>query len=225
MKLLHIDSSITGAHSVSRQLSRSIVAQLQRDGAELEVRYRDLAAQPVPQLSPKLQFAKLLQQHAQGTLAGEPAAMIGAAVAAGAKADPQALAELETANAALQQFLEADVIVIGAPMYNFAIPVQLKAWLDCVAAPGKTFSYSASGVQGLAGAKRVIIASARGGLYLAPSPMAALDHQESYLQGFFGFIGVTDLQIVRAEGLNLGGQQRLDAIDAALGQTAALALA
>jgi FMN-dependent NADH-azoreductase len=106
-------------------------------------------------------------------------------------------------------------------MYNFSIPSQLKAWIDCLAVAGKTFSYSESGVKGLAGGKRVIIASARGNIY-TDTPVAALDHQESFLTGFFGFIGVTDLETVRAEGVAFGPEHRARAVENALTQAAAL---
>ena len=87
---------------------------------------------------------------------------------------------------------------------------------------GKTFRYSASGVEGLAGGKRLIIGSSRGNFYSPPSPVAVLDHQESYLSGFFGFIGVTDIAFVRAEGVNVGPEQRQRALEAALAEAAAL---
>jgi FMN-dependent NADH-azoreductase len=106
----------------------------------------------------------------------------------------------------------ADVVVVGAPMYNFAIPSQLKAWIDRLAVAGKTFRYTANGPQGLAGGKTVIIASSRGGFYGAETPIAFLDHQENYLQGLFGFLGITDVRFIRAEGLALGADQRANAM-------------
>jgi len=139
-----------------------------------------------------------------------------------AQVDAATLADFAATNVVLDEFLAADIVVLGAPMYNFGIPSQLKAWIDCLAAPGKTFRYTAAGVEGLAGAKRVIIASSRGGFYSAPSPVAVLDHQESYLSGFFGFIGVTDIGFVRAEGVNVGPEQRQRALAAALAEAAAL---
>jgi len=111
----------------------------------------------------------------------------------------------------LDEFLAADIVVIGAPMYNFTIPSQLKAWIDRVLAAGKTFRYTANGPEGLAGGKRVIIASARGGIY-SEGPAAAVDFQETYLKHVFGFIGIHDLEFVRAEGLNLGAEQRTAAL-------------
>jgi FMN-dependent NADH-azoreductase len=107
----------------------------------------------------------------------------------------------------LDEFLAADVVVVGAPMYNFTIPTQLKAWLDRILTAGKTFRYTENGPEGLAGGKRVIIASSRGGIY-SQGPAASVDFQETYLKHVFGFIGIHDLEFVRAEGLNLGAEQR-----------------
>jgi FMN-dependent NADH-azoreductase len=188
----------------------------------LAVVYRDLAAAPVPHQSPELLFAKLKTLHEMGALHGEMAAMVATAMQGGAQVDPAAQAEYVTTNAVLDEFLAADIIVLGAPMYNFGIPSQLKAWIDCLAAPGKTFSYTATGVQGLAGAKKVIIASSRGGVYSSSSPMAFMEHQESFLTSFFGFIGITDITFVRAEGLNMGAEQRQSALDSALAEVALL---
>ncbi|MGH8146589.1 MAG: FMN-dependent NADH-azoreductase [Rhodanobacteraceae bacterium] len=117
----------------------------------------------------------------------------------------------------LDEFLAADTVVIGAPMYNFNIPSQLKAWIDRILTAGKTFRYTQNGPEGLAGGKRVIVASARGGIY-SEGPAQAIDFQERYLRQVFGFIGVHDMEFVRAEGLNLGAEQRETAIASALAQ-------
>jgi FMN-dependent NADH-azoreductase len=137
-------------------------------------------------------------------------------------ADAQLQHDFATINAVLNEFVAADIVVLGAPMYNFCIPSQLKTWIDCLAAPGQTFRYTATGVEGLCGGKRIIVGSSRGGVYSAPSPMAALDHQESYLTGFFGFMGVSDIAFVRAEGVNLGAEQRARALESALAEVATL---
>ena len=108
----------------------------------------------------------------------------------------------------------ADTIVIGAPMYNFGVPSQLKAWIDRIAVAGRTFRYSPAGHEGLAGGKRVIIASARGGLY-AGTPRESMDFQEAYLRQVFTFLGITEIEVVRAEGIGLGPDQRSAAIAAA----------
>jgi FMN-dependent NADH-azoreductase len=182
MKLLHIDSSIQGEASASRALTRAIVARWKSSRPEMQVTYRDLAAQELPHLS-------------QNALSG---------------AD-----ELEAARdtAALEQFLAADVIVIGAPMYNFSIPSQLKAWIDRITVKGKTFRYTEKGPVGLAGDKQVIVAVSRGGVY---APNAPGEFGESYLKFLFGFLGVTDVTFVRAEGLGLSPQHREAGISAAL---------
>ena len=120
----------------------------------------------------------------------------------------------EVADAArtMEQFLAADVLVIGAPMYNFSIPSTLKAWIDRVAVAGKTFRYTEKGPEGLAGSKKIIIASGRGGIH-TDSPT---DFQEAYLRQVFGFLGVTDIEFVRAEGVAYSPQHRSDAIAGAL---------
>ena len=117
----------------------------------------------------------------------------------------------------VDEFLAADVVVIGAAMYNFGLPTQLKAWIDRVAIAGKTFRYTEAGAQGLAGGKRVIVTLARGGLYGEGSPAQAFEHAETYLRGVFGFLGVTDLEFIVAEGIALGPDQRATALAGALG--------
>ena len=126
-----------------------------------------------------------------------------------AQSDP---AEVADAARTMEQFLAADVLVIGAPMYNFSIPSTLKAWIDRVAVAGKTFRYTENGPQGLAGGKKVIIASGRGGIH-TNSPT---DFQEAYLRQVFAFLGVTDVEFVRAEGVAYSPQHRSDAIAGAL---------
>ena len=126
-----------------------------------------------------------------------------------AQANPE-----EAADAArtLEQFLAAEVLVIGAPMYNFSVPSTLKAWIDRVAVAGKTFRYGAQGPEGLAGGKKIIVASGRGGIHSG----APTDFQEAYLRQVFGFLGVTDIEFVRAEGVAYSSQHRSDAIAGAL---------
>ena len=122
----------------------------------------------------------------------------------------------------LDEFLAADTIVLGAPMYNFTLPTQLKAWIDRIVVAGQTFRYSENGPEGLATGKRVIIALARGGLYDAGSPAAALEHLETYLRGVFNFIGI-EPEFVAADGLNISPEQRQDSLGRALGETMRLA--
>jgi FMN-dependent NADH-azoreductase len=122
----------------------------------------------------------------------------------------------------LDEFLSADTLVIGAPMYNFTLPTQLKAWLDRILVAGKTFRYTENGPEGLAGGKRVIIALARGGIYGAGSPAASLEHLETYLRGVFNFIGI-EPEFVAADGLAIGPEHRDNSIRQALGETVRLA--
>ncbi len=198
MTLLHVDSSILGRGSVSRVLTAEIVAAEQRRYPGISVTYRDLALDPVDHLS-------------------------GAHLAAFKGADPETASlqrDVASGQAALQEFLAAEIVVIGAPMYNFSIPSQLKAWIDRLAVAGKTFRYTEKGPEGLAGGKKVIVASSRGGFYGPDTQAAFLDHQESYLRSVFGFFGITDVSFIRAEGVALGSEQRAKAIDAAKGEIA-----
>jgi len=107
----------------------------------------------------------------------------------------------------LEEFQEADIIVIGAPMYNFTLPSQLKAWIDRIVIAGKTFQYGANGPEGLAKGKRVIVALARGGFYGDGAPAAPLEHLETYLRGVFNFIGI-EPEFVSADGLSISAEQR-----------------
>ena len=199
--LLRIDSSILGEQSVSRRLTAAIVARLRAVAPDALVSHRDVAAEPLPQFT--------------GALAAGRAQSV-------EQRDPATHRDIELLDAVLDEVLAADTIVIGAPMYNFAVPSQLKAWLDAIAVAGRTFRYTEKGPEGLLGHKRVIVASSRGGLYGADTPNASADHQESYLRVFFGFLGVRDLEIVRAEGVMMGAEVKERALDSALRQAALL---
>ena len=201
MKLLHIDSSILGEGSVSRSLTAEIVATQRALHPGIEVVYRDLATFPV------------------GHLTGSHLA----ALQGVAPADPTVQRDVAASQAMLDEFLAADIVVVGAPMYNFTIPTQLKAWIDRIAVAGKTFRYTADGPEGLAGGKKVIVASSRGGFYGPGTPAASLEHQESYLRAVFGFLGITDVTLVHAEGVALGPEAREKAIEAAKGALTKLA--
>ena len=190
MNVLHIDSGILGDHSVSRRLTAAIAAQLKADHPEATIVYRDLVAEPAAHLSgAHLMAANAKPEDVDQKLAAE--------VADGAKI--------------LEQFLAADTVIIGAPMYNFSLPSQLKAWIDRIAVSGKTFRYTENGPEGLAGGKKIIVVSTRGGHY-SEGPAAAMDHQESYLKVMLGFLGVTDIEFVRAEGLNISADRKQYAI-------------
>ncbi len=129
--------------------------------------------------------------------------------------------ELEMGERILAEFLASDTVVIGAPMYNFSIPSQLKAWVDLICVAGKTFTYSEAGVKGLCGGKKVVIISSRGGLY-STGPMSAMDFQENYLKSVLGFLGVTDILIIRAEGVAYGPDAAKAAIESAKAEIAKL---
>lgn len=122
----------------------------------------------------------------------------------------------------LAEFLAADVVVIGAPMYNFGIPSQLKAWFDRILVAGKTFRYTANGPEGLVAGKKVIVASARGGFYAPGTPQAEIDFHEPHLRAMFRMIGVTDVTILRAEGVAVSPDHRTAAIEAAVNAAPAL---
>ncbi|PIW54501.1 MAG: FMN-dependent NADH-azoreductase [Sphingomonadales bacterium CG12_big_fil_rev_8_21_14_0_65_65_10] len=183
MTILHIDSSISGEASVSRELSAAIVEAL----GNADVTYRDLAAEPLDHL----------------TL--------------------PAFGEADSLDA-LAQFKAADTVVIGAPMYNFTIPTQLKAWIDRVLVAGETFRYREDGsVEGLMGGKRVIVAIARGGLYGEDSAQWSVEHAERYLTSVLGFIGIDDPVFVIAEGLKVSEETKAEAVAAAHARIAELA--
>lgn len=191
--LLHLDSSILGDHSVSRQVSAAIVARLVAAEPSLDVVYRDLAADPLPHATP----ASMPAEHPLSGGKGDAASQ-----------------------RALDDFLAADIVVVGAPMYNFSIPTQLRAWIDRILVPGKTFAYGADGtVQGLAAGKRVVVALARGGVYADPGFAAAAEHAETYLRWVFGFVGIQP-EFIAADGIAAG--QREVALEGALKSAAEL---
>lgn len=191
MNLLHLDSSILGDHSASRQLTHEVVQAYLNAHADSQVTYRDLAS------------------DALGHFSAASLAAAGTPVDVRDDAQQQEVAGNE---ATLQQFLDSDVLVIGAPMYNFTIPTQLKAWFDRILIAGRTFRYSEAGPEGLCGGKKVIIVSTSGGLH-AGQPSGS-GHEE-LLKTLFAFIGITDLQFVRAHGLAYGEEPRASAMSAA----------
>jgi FMN-dependent NADH-azoreductase len=198
--ILHIDSSILGGYSVSRALSADIVARQRALHPDARVVRRDLVVDAAMHLS----GAHL-------------------AVFQGGEVGNAALGQdLATGGAYIDDLFTADIIVIGAPMYNFSIPTQLKGWIDRVSVAGRTFKYGANGPEGLVKGKKVFVASARGGVYSGGSPMAGLDHQETYLLGVLAFIGLTDVTIIRAEGLALGEESKVAAVAKARSQIEAL---
>jgi FMN-dependent NADH-azoreductase len=189
-KVLVLNSSVSGEASASRALVQTAVDALSRPG--VAIIERDLGADPIPHLTP----------DTVGVLRG---------------ADPVTPAQI--AARSLQQELigelkDSDVIVIGAPMYNFAIPSGLKTWFDHVLRAGETFKYSEAGPEGLVTGKKAIVVLSRGGLY-SEGPAAALDSQEPHLRTLLGFMGVTDVTFVRAEKLGFGPAAVEEAMGAA----------
>jgi FMN-dependent NADH-azoreductase len=191
-KLLHIDSSPLGANSVSRELTRRTVAQWRSTHPGTVVEHLDLALDA--------------PTHLNGDSLGFRLGLDAATLTETQKRENAISEQL------VSQFLAADVIVVGAPMYNFSIPSQLKAWIDRIAQVGRTFKYTETGPVGLAAGKTVIVASTRGGAY---SGAPAMDHQESYLRTVFGFFGITDVRFVRAEGLAMGDTAKAAALASA----------
>lgn len=202
MKLLHLDASILGANSVSRQLTAALVDVVRQKHPDVNVSYRDLAAAPIAHLS------------------GE---IVGAAFTPQEDWNATQRSERALTDSLIEEFLAADVVVIGAPMYNFSIPSQLKSWIDRIAAAGRTFAYTEKGPVGLAGGKKVLVASSRGGVYSTEQGQL-MDFQEDYLRTVMGFVGISDVQVVRAEAVNMGEDQRASAISAAREAIAALAV-
>lgn len=198
--ILHIDSSPLGGNSVSRKLTAKIVAELTAKHPDSKVVTRDLAANPVPHLD---------------------AGTIGAMFTPADQRNDASKNAIQLSEDAVEEVLAADVIVIGAPMWNFGVPSVLKAWIDHVARAGRTFRYNAQGqIESLVPPnKKVIIVSSRGGIY-SDGPMKAMDHQESYLTAVLGFIGLHDVSFVRAEGVAMGDEAKQNAFAVAEGHVA-----
>ena len=183
MQLLHIDSSINGNNSASRKLTAQIVDAWKAGHADTQVSYLDLVAEAPNHFT----------VAAMAPRTGQTADL-----------SAEQVAENAVSEKLVSQFLAADVVVLGAPFYNFSVPTQLKAWIDRLAQPGRTFRYTANGPEGLAKGKTVIVASSRGGVYSTSEGGQAMEHQESYLKVVFGFFGITDVRFVRAEGVGMG---------------------
>lgn len=198
MQILRIDTATTGQNSVTRELTDAIAARLRekyRDATWVE---RDFAVDPLPHLD----------RAKTGAIRQPPETH-----------DEAMKAAFAGERAVFDEFLASDIVVLGAPMYNFGIPSSLKAWIDRLGVPGKAFSYSEAGPVGLAGGRKVIVASSRGGQYEIGGPA---EHQETYLRDFFNFIGVTDVTFIRAEKIGFGPEARAEAIAAAKDEIAKL---
>ncbi|MDY6984765.1 MAG: NAD(P)H-dependent oxidoreductase [Pseudomonadota bacterium] len=193
MNILHLDSGLFAGQSLTRSLAAKLVQSLQSRNADGAVIYRDLVKNAPAHLDATILLA-----------AGKPEA----------ERSDYEREQLHLSQTLLDELFAADVIVIGAPMYNFTIPSQLKAWLDRVLQAGKTFRYTSEGAEGLVKGKRAFIVSSRGGVYTS-GPAAAMEHQESYLLAALAFIGITDVQVIRAEGVNMGEALKAQALEQA----------
>jgi FMN-dependent NADH-azoreductase len=180
-RVLVIESSARQQGSVSRELTQQFIANWQAAHPADQIQIRDVAAEPVPHLDATLLGGWMTPSEQQ------------------TEAEKAALA---LSNQLTDELLAADVLVLAAPMYNFAIPSTLKAWLDHVLRAGVTFKYTETGPQGLLTGKRAFVLTARGGIYAG----SGLDHQEPYLRQALAFIGIHDVQFIHAEGLNLGAE-------------------
>ncbi|EQM71845.1 FMN-dependent NADH-azoreductase [Pseudomonas solani] len=196
--VLVIESSARQQGSVSRDLTQAFIAQWQAAHPADQVKVRDLAVEQVPHLDADLLggWMKPADQHSETEQAA-----------------------LQRSNLLTEELLAADVLVLAAPMYNFAIPSTLKAWLDHVLRAGVTFKYTETGPQGLLTGKRAYVLTARGGVY-AGGPF---DHQEPYLRQALGFIGIHDVSFIHAEGMNMGAEFQEKGIAQAKAQVAKVA--
>ncbi|WP_164963642.1 FMN-dependent NADH-azoreductase [Rubrivivax sp. JA1026] len=179
MKILQINASARREGANSTRVAHDVVARLRASHLDAELTVRDLAADPLP----------VLDEAALGALFTPAEART-----------PEQAARVAVADAAVAELQAHDVIVLGVPMYNFGVPVQFKNWIDAVARAGITFRYTATGPEGLVKGKKVIVALARGGIY-RDTPA---DSQVPYLKSVLGFLGMTDVRFVYAEGLNMG---------------------
>ena len=197
-RVLIIESSARQQDSVSRQLTQTFISQWKAAHPQDQITVRDLAVNPVPHLDINLLGGWMKSAELRSEIEQ---------------------ASLERSNHLTDEVLAADVLVLAAPMYNFAIPSTLKAWLDHVLRAGVTFKYTDTGPQGLLSGKRAYVLTARGGIY-AGGPA---DHQEPYLRQVMGFIGIHDVTFIHAEGMNLGGdfqEKGLNQANAKLAQVA-----
>jgi FMN-dependent NADH-azoreductase len=180
--VLHINSSVRQNGSLSRQLGAEFVAKWQEANPSGTVITRDLAANPVPHLTEQ---------------------MMGAYFTPAEQRNADQAHTIKTSDALVDELLAADTIVIGAPMYNFSVTSGLKAWIDHVARAGRTFKYGANGPEGLVSGKKVYVFVASGGAY-SEGPAAAYDHVTTYLRSVLGFLGMTDVTFIVAEGVAMG---------------------
>lgn len=188
-RILQINSSVFGDDGVSSQLADEFVANRRAQQDDIELVRRDLAAEPVPHLT---------------------ADVFRAALTPAAERDAQQRETAALSDRLIDELEWADELVLGLPMYNFGVPSPLKAWFDHVARAGRTFRYTATGPEGLLEDKRARVFAARGGIHDAGS-----DNQIPHVRNFFGLLGFADIDVVTAEGLQMGDDYRQQGLDAA----------
>jgi FMN-dependent NADH-azoreductase len=198
MQILRIDSATTGENSVTRELTDAIADHFRAKYPDATWVVRDFATDPLPHLDVAKTGAIRQPQETH---------------------DEAMKAAFPGERAVLDEFLASDIVILGVPMYNFTVPSSIKAWLDRLGVPGVTFGYTEKGPEGFAGGRRVIVASSRGGAYEMGGPG---EHQETYLKTIFGFIGIDDVEFIRAEKIGFGPEAREAALAAAREEIAKL---
>jgi FMN-dependent NADH-azoreductase len=202
MNILHIDASASDiATSHTRRLSSELVEQLKAGNPGATIVYRDVVANQLPHVDMTIRHAWSPESSA----------------------DPKLTETMNRSKALVDELKAADVVVIGSPMYNFTVPSTLKAWIDHVAIAGQTFSYTAKGPRGLLSGKVYLVLSS-GGIY-SQGPFAAYDHLSTYLRAIFGFLGIEDVEVIRAEGVAYGPEQDQAAMASAVERIGAIATA
>jgi FMN-dependent NADH-azoreductase len=199
--VLFVPSSPRGWKSYSHRAARRVIDSLIERHPDARVVVRDVARQPLPHVGEAFGTGRVLPAEKRSD------------------AERQALARSDTL---VDELFAADVIVIAAPMHNFGIPSSLKAWIDHIVRPGRTFTYSEKGPQGLLIGKKAVLVFARGGVY-SEGPMQSFDFQEPYLRAVLGFMGITDVEVVRVEGVAFGDEAVNQALRAAEAQADAIA--
>ncbi len=189
-KLLRINSSILGDNSVSNQLMAQVLDALQQADGHWQVTERDFSQTPIPHLDSEWLQA-LTTPDADRTDAQQE--------------------KVDFSDSLIRELQEADLVVIGLPMYNFSVPSMLKSWNDHVARAGVTFKYTESGPQGLLGDKKVLLIASTGGEHDNDGG----DFLRPYMRHFLGFLGIHDIDIISASGLNLGEAPRQQALQKA----------
>ncbi len=192
-RVLALKSSILGDYSQSNKLVEDFIKNVDQD----KLTVRDLAANPLPVLD----FAVTTALRATEDLSQEQQAVV------------------DLSDTLIEEVKAADTLVIAAPMYNFTIPTQLKNWIDLIARAGVTFKYTENGVQGLIEGKKAIVVTTRGGIH-KDSPT---DNVTPYLRTVLGFVGITDVEFVYAEALNMGEDAASKGISEAQSQLATMA--